>query len=462
MVTAQSLRPRIVSLATALWLLGALLASGAAAQSLTYGPLLGRGATADQMIVHWGTDGGMDTTTLAYRKQGDPSWQTAQGDPSRDHEVVLGGLSLGTRYEYEVRSLAGAPVGATFSTCPQPGRPMDFVYYGDSRSGPSEHARIVQQVNRRTPDMVFESGDIVPDGAYTGYLSEFFPVVKDLARTTPFMAAPGNHDAHSNLATNYGLVFPSPRAAGAPWQSYYSFICGNVLFIALDSNSIGDAAQLQFLTGRLAAGRSDATIDHVFVWLHHAPYSIGEHGDNAAVQSTWVPLFNQPGNKVTAVFAGHDHLYARMNDRSGVRYIVSGGAGAGLDGQAQPSRASAEAYKLAFNFVAVHVVGVGMSAVVYDDTGTELDRFNNQGRITPGGAVDGADAGADPALSSAASGCTSAATGGGAPERMLPAGGLLLLAISLCHACARRRTRALARRPDPRVPLSGGKLPPAP
>lgn len=176
-------------------LLASLLAGpSASAQSLTYGPILGRGHTPDQSIVRWGTGAATDATSLAYRKKGAAMWQLQSAGAARDHEVVLTGLAPGETYEYEVRSLTGTPEGGAFTTCPQAGRPMDFVFYGDSRTGfgtmAGEHAKVLMQVARKTPEMVFESGDIVPNGTYAQYLSEFFPVAKDLLRSTPFMAAP--------------------------------------------------------------------------------------------------------------------------------------------------------------------------------------------------------------------------------------------------------------------------------
>jgi 3',5'-cyclic AMP phosphodiesterase CpdA len=263
-----------------------------------------------------------------------------------------------------------------FTTCPMPGRPMDVVFYGDSRSGPSAHARVVAQVRKHNPEMIFESGDIAPNGTYAQYRDEFFPVVKELVATTPFMAAPGNHDASSSYSGNYGSIFPSPRAPGQPWQPYYAFLCGNAMFIALDSNDVMDDAQQKFLTGKLQAAYLDPTVQHVFVWFHHAAYSPGSHGDNLGVQGQWVPLFNDPRYKVTAVFAGHDHIYARMKDSSDVLYLVSGGAGAGLYSDTRTSRATKVVSKSAYNFVSLHIAGDAVSGVAYDDTGTELDRFS--------------------------------------------------------------------------------------
>ena len=433
----------------------------ASAQVLTYGPILGRGYTAAQTIVRWGTSGATDATNVAYRIKGAPTWQLAPGTAARDHEVILTGLNPGETYEYEVRSLA-TPDGATFTTCPMPGRPMDFVFYGDSRTGfgsvAGEHKKILLQVALKVPEMIFESGDIVPNGSYAQYLSEFFPAAKDLVKSTPFMAAPGNHDAISSLPANFGQVFPSPRPTGAPWQSYYSFTCGNALFLSLDSNNTGDMAQLKFLTDQLTLGRDNADIEHIFVWLHHAPFSVGSHGDSVPVQTTWVPILNQPENhKVTAVFAGHDHVYARMNDGHGIFYIVSGGAGANLYTDTGTSKATKVVSKSSFNFVAIHLAGRTMSAIAYDDTGTELDRFAvtkvgmtpDGGSPRDGGTVDGGvldlTASSDATTSDDASGkapdlaappppsggCSVSVVGGGAPGSALGLGTLLLVGGAL-------------------------------
>ena len=177
------------------------------------------------------------------------------------------------------------------TTCPTPGAPMDLVFYGDSRNdllstaGQTEHAKVVAQVLARSPDMVFESGDLVYDGMYAGYLSQFFPVVSGLTATVPFMAVPGNHDnddplsldlnGTSVVSANFALLFPSPQPT-TTWQPYTAFTCGNAMFIALDGNNPSDATQKSFLTTQISAAKADDTINHVFVWLHQAPYSVGQ------------------------------------------------------------------------------------------------------------------------------------------------------------------------------------------
>lgn len=352
----------------------AALPNVAAAETITYGPMLVRGATSDVMIVRWGTQGSSDPGELSFRKKGDAMFTMVPGGSARDHEVIMKGLSTGTEYEYSVKSGTATSPTFAFHTCPAPGMPMDIVFYGDSRSNRTAHERVLSQLVKHGPEMILESGDLVPGGRYTEYLGEFFPAVKDIVSTTPFLAAPGNHDNYMDLA-EYRMIFPSLRPAGEAWQPYYALTCGNAMFIALNSNEILDGDQQDWLAGRLRAASLDRAVQHVFVWFHHSAYSPGQHGDNGSVQARWVPLFKDPVHKVTAVFSGHDHIYARMKDASDVFYIVSGGAGADLYNDTRSSRATKVISKKAYNFVTLHIAGETVSAVAYDDTDTEIDRF---------------------------------------------------------------------------------------
>ena len=124
--------------------------------------------------------------------------------------------------------------------------------------------------------------------------------------------------------------------------------------------------------------------DHVFIWLHHAPVPVGSHGDNSIGESQAGADLNRPEYKVTAVFAGHDHLYARMDD-STVAYIVSGGRG---PTSTRPGSSKAKSHsKMVYNFVAIHLAGCTMSAVAYDDTGTEIDRLPSPRPAPPDGGI---------------------------------------------------------------------------
>ncbi len=419
----------------------------AKAQTITYGPMLARGATPDTMIVRWGTQAATDPGQVSFRKKGDANYTTQTGSPAQDHEVILSGLSLGTQYEYSIQSGSAMSMVYNFQTCPAAGLPMDFIFYGDSRSGTAEHARIVAQVQQHPADMVFESGDIEPDGLYNEYVTDFFPVVKDLVASTPFLAAPGNHDdaispSGNDFEGNYAAIFPSLRPSGQQWLPYYSFVCGNAMFISLNSNDVLNSDQQTYLSSRLDAAYADPTIQHVFVWFHHSAYSPGEHGDNGSVQANWVPLFNDPHHKVTAVFSGHDHLYARMKDASDVFYIVSGGAGADLYTDTAKSQATKVVSKSTYNFVTVHIAGAMAAGVAYDDTGTQLDSFSivkpniPPPPPAPDGGADGSAAPPPPSSGCSVSGSSFA---GGQKGMGMGAGAFGLIGLGLALSLSRRR-----------------------
>ncbi len=370
-------KPRSTRLSTALGVVVALLMPFVAhAQTFSYGPILGRGARPDCMIVKWGTGSSTDPTQLSYRLMGANQFQIVTGALSRDHEIELCGLSQNSLYEYFVTSGAAVSATYTWATCPPAGKPMNLVFYGDNRGGVSVHTTIIARIKTLAPDIVFQSGDIRGDGTYSGYLSEFFPVVKELVARTPMMAVPGNHDAMTTLSSNYGLLFPSPRQSpNDPWQPYYAFSCGNVRFIALDSNNVSGSAQNTFLMQQLGVAKADATIDHVLVWFHHAAYSTGSHGDKVSVQQYWVPLFSDPANKVTAVFSGHDHIYDRLTNGSSVVYIVTGGGGALLNTLTGTSAATSLVAKMSYNYVSAHIDGKTVVATAYDELGTQFDTW---------------------------------------------------------------------------------------
>jgi hypothetical protein len=70
-----------------------------------------------------------------------------------------------------------------------------------------------------------------------------------------------------------------------------------------------------------------AKSEHIIVFFHVPPYSIGSHGPNEDEQKVLCPIFSKYG--VVAVLNGHDHIYYHTK-RAGVVYIVSGGGGAPL------------------------------------------------------------------------------------------------------------------------------------
>ena len=412
-----------------------------AAPTLTYGPILSRGATPDKMIIHWGTDNAAanNSTTVTYRVKGTATTLTATATRTCtnnanncDYEATVPSLTAATEYEYAV---AGNAVDTTlhFGTCPAAGGSLDVVFYGDSRSGGSVHQMVAGNVLAGGADIVFESGDIQLDGLYANYFSAtdtnnepgFFVGAKNLVSVIPFMAVPGNHE-HGQIGTtditkNYELLFPNPNhpLGASGWVGYYSFTCAGVMFIGLDGNNPNDATQSSFLKAQLAAAAGDATIKHVFAWMHQSPYSIGtNHGGETATR-VWVPDLETAANKVRAVFSGHDHNYQRETHNS-LTYIVSGGAGADLYGlgTAPASGVTVDKSAMSYNYVKLHITPDFISGTAYDgQSAAQIDTFTVYGSSSDmggGGTGGSGGGGSGGAGGGGGSGGTGGTGGGGA------------------------------------------------
>ncbi|HHT9137415.1 MAG TPA: metallophosphoesterase family protein [Candidatus Wunengus sp. YC60] len=132
-------------------------------------------------------------------------------------------------------------------------------------------------------------------------------------------------------------------------QSWYSFVKEadglKIKFIALNSSLPDDEEQFRWFLNELKQFSGPKII-----FEHYPPYSIGFHGcldlmDSKSKASRfrdrYAKIFNDTANKVVMVISGHEHNYQRIckTDNTGSIllpvYIVSGGGGAELTGQAE-------------------------------------------------------------------------------------------------------------------------------
>lgn len=258
------------------------------------------------------------------------------GTPDTRHEVVIDGLRPDTEYVYRVfahpvpmdpegllpEEFASLP--RSFRTAAEEGTPFTFLAYGDSRTGIRTHTALVElmweEVQLADARLVVNTGDIVNRGApRREWQNEFFAPALPLIGFIPVYTVLGNHElGHESYYDNFAL--PGN-------ESWYSFRYGDVEFIALNTNHTFQkgSEQRDWLVEVLEA--SEATWKVAL--FHHPPYSCNPRRKpgNTRVQKLLVPLFEEYG--VDLVFLGHDHLYGRSRDVNGVRYIITGGGGAG-------------------------------------------------------------------------------------------------------------------------------------
>jgi len=189
--------------------------------------------------------------------------------------------------------------------------------------------------------------------------NRFFPVL-------------GNHDWVTTNAQPYLDYFQLPGN-----ERYYDFARGAVHFFALDSDpsepdGISESSvQATWLKNGLAAAQEPWKI----VYLHHAPFSSGAHGSNTTLQ--WP--FKAWG--ATAVLAGHDHTYERL-DEDGLLYLVNGLGGYSIYAFNTPVagsqlrynanygalRVTADARSLYFQFI--NIDGVRVDGYTFANTAT--------------------------------------------------------------------------------------------
>lgn len=293
-----------------------------------------------------------------------PTRISVQGvDPfSMYHSEVPGGVpDDGTPWSYRILQdgklvfeAAGTPLHAK-------GEQFRFAVIGDTASGTIGQKAIATALWQNCkPEMLLIAGDIVyMHGRLSEYLASYFPIFNadvvsangvPMARSTMFIASPGNHDtARGSIGYSSDLnlfpdglayyeLFRQPldgpklpvkgpnipklgggsaeidgfmRAAGEnfPRMSNFSYDYGNAHFVILDANlyvNWKDPVLRKWLEDDLKRA-SDATWK--FVMFHQPPFNSDLHHYNEQQMRVVADIIQQ--NNVDIVFSGHVHNYQR-------------------------------------------------------------------------------------------------------------------------------------------------------
>ena len=172
---------------------------------------------------------------------------------------------------------------------------------------------------------------LLGDNAYSSgtdleYQGAIFQPYQNLLQNWVLWPSLGNHDANSaNSPTQSGVYFdiftlPTLGQAGGVMsgtEAYYSYDCGNVHFIAIDSansNFSTNGPMYQWLKKDLAANRQDWCI----AYCHHPPHTKGSHDSDRERDSGGImrdmrglitPLLEEGG--IDLLLTGHSHAYER-------------------------------------------------------------------------------------------------------------------------------------------------------
>jgi hypothetical protein len=220
---------------------------------------------------------------------------------------------------------ATKPPVETQATAETP-KPFRFAVIGDTGTAdPSQYA-ISKQMLAAYEKQPFELVLMVGDNIYGGKCAQFSryfdaPYKELLDRGVPFYATLGNHDQKCAAVQ---LAHPKLNMGG---KRFYSFApAGDLVeFFTFDSTELLEGRlpeQITWLEKALADSRARWKI----VYFHHPPYSPGSrHGDDPILITKVVPLLKKHGVRI--VITGHEHFFARIGDRGGIDYIISGSGG---------------------------------------------------------------------------------------------------------------------------------------
>ncbi|MEO6952270.1 MAG: metallophosphoesterase [Polyangia bacterium] len=336
---------------------------------------LGKTATADAQLVTpphlselspsgfsvlFETDRDVEASIELSRRDG--AFSRAAGDRGRLHRIRVTGLSPLESVKYRVVVSGQVLATATARSGPSDGASaLDFVVFGDTRGGRAADRACIDTARALNPALVVHTGDYVPVGGDERWWRAALMNESSLMQETPLYLAVGNHELLADPDALLARRFLAPPADG---PMYYTFRVGPARFVVLDSSHMSPP-QVAWLDKALTAASKEVGRPHVFVFLHHPPYSTGDHCGSASQQRGMLEVLSR--HKPSAVFAGHDHAYERL-EAGGIRYFVSGGGGAPLyassDFCSDEDKRALKVYRAEYHILRVRVRGAGVEVEV--------------------------------------------------------------------------------------------------
>ena len=422
-------------------------AAGAQASIYESGPYLAD-LSAHGVVVRTETEGA-ETLTLTV----EPGHHAASDASATSgvHTLSLDGLEPKTTYHYSVRSSRGGKEDGSFTTAPADDDASDirFVLYGDDRGGTATHELLVKRVTDEPFDFVLDTGDLVADGRIGSQWEGFFAIEGRLLRDHCMFTAIGNHELVQEDGASYLKYFGTAEQQ-RNHVFYTTFRWGLARFFVINGEGSFLGDDRVWLQRELEKADDEPGLAWRIVLVHDGPFSSGLHGDNPKLHGADVPELLRR-HHVDFVLSGHDHIYER-GASDGLRYVVSGGAGAPLYA-IRHLRATTRKVETSYHYVLFemsrdkgHIVAKRLDGSVIEDVGfTKTNMWNDDG----------------PTIAAPAQNAAPAVAGGGAPTVEAPAprapeGGRtayvivgLALAAALSYGVARMRAKKLEDKPIP-------------
>jgi len=268
-------------------------------------------------ITYWDNENQQMTKTSRFYLQ-----TTAINPITYVHRINLDNLKPETKYSYKAKQEDSESKIYQFNSACINGASYLVGVAGDNRSNPKIFGKVAGKLLSKNPSFCLFNGDLCGDSSYYRWKSEFFiPSLLNLASTTPFFNAVGNHEGWVQNTK----AFTQAPASKSENQEYYSFEYGDALYVILSTEHVirKGSDQYNFLENILKTNKKTWK----FIVFHKSAYVGGGDGVYRPMQKVATELFKK--YNVTMAISGHSHFY-QHNVVDGINHLTMGGAGAPL------------------------------------------------------------------------------------------------------------------------------------
>ena len=378
------------------------------------GPYLSLLEGCDGLRLNWlcsskGKNGG-NTSCVAITKDGavvkvimpDRVEKNLPGGNFTIQSAPITGLVAGERYKYRVEIAGGrgrskvawGGRGSWFFFPGKERRPHDgktrIAALGDmqpkSIMPPVLQATIMHKVRRSKPDLFIYLGDHTNTGNDTRAWFWYIRLIGIVARNTPVIGTPGNHDAMKKNASSAisGNDVYSKFVNYPGNRRYYHVKIGGIHLVSLDyQDSIAPGTPQHRFMANVLQEHTITPDEWLLVFSHSTPYNTAIKPTNvpptiAEMRAHVKPLIEK--HRVMWL-GGHEHAYQKFTV-DGVHYITTAATSSFHDHD--NSREFMDVNVKRFHFVLIDVIAEEMHVRAIPLTGKAIDDFSIQSNIPIG------------------------------------------------------------------------------